>query len=276
MSILIKGMEMPQNCRTCPMLFDGHNYRWCNITGESLGIEETDNGRNEYCPLIEVPPHGRLIDADKFEFEMNDKLLVALTEKYGEEEAQKGLHFSFRDCISNIQFQPTVIEAEGERDMMDEEIRQALNEVREMKQMCGKINMKLTNIVTQRGQDIKKKLEAEYQRGFEDGKAVSDKGCEGCRFEGTRCTACENCCNSHMNHWTAKQTDDKIEVGDEVAFHHDDGRPDTVVVVTYIGQDGFIDGMDGRGTQYAHKNPTKWTKTGRHFDISSILKEMQS
>ena len=55
MSILIQGMEMPQNCRTCPMLFDGHSYRWCNITGESLGIEEADNGRNEYCPLIELP-----------------------------------------------------------------------------------------------------------------------------------------------------------------------------------------------------------------------------
>ena len=64
MSVIVKGMEMPKNCRTCPMLFDGHNYRWCNITGESLGIEETDNGRDEYCPLIELPPHGRLIDAD--------------------------------------------------------------------------------------------------------------------------------------------------------------------------------------------------------------------
>ena len=52
--------------------------------------------------------------------------------------------------------------------MMDEEIRQALSEVREMKQMCGNINMKLTNIVTQRGQDWKKKLEAEYQRGLDD------------------------------------------------------------------------------------------------------------
>ena len=72
-----------------------------------------------------------------------------------------------------------------------------------------------------------------------------------------------------------QKADDEIKVGDEVAFHHDDGRPDTVVVVTYIGQDGFIDGMDGRGTQYAHKNPTKWTKTGRHFDIGKILEEMK-
>ena len=73
-----------------------------------------------------------------------------------------------------------------------------------------------------------------------------------------------------------KKQGDKIVVGDEVAFHHDDGRPDTVVVVTYIGQDGFIDGMDGRGIQYAHKNPIKWTKTGRHFDITSILEAMKN
>lgn len=73
-----------------------------------------------------------------------------------------------------------------------------------------------------------------------------------------------------------QKAEDEIKVGDEVAFQHDDGRPDTVVVVTYIGQDGFIDGMDGRGTQYAHKNPTKWTKTGRHFDIASILEDMKN
>ena len=54
MSVIVKNMEMPKNCRTCPMLFDGHSYRWCNITGESLGIEETDNGRDEHCPLVDV------------------------------------------------------------------------------------------------------------------------------------------------------------------------------------------------------------------------------
>ncbi len=59
--------------------------------------------------------------------------------------------------------------------MMNEEIRQALNEVREMKQMCGNINMKLTNIVTQRGQDIQKKLDAEYQRGLSEGNDIGYK-----------------------------------------------------------------------------------------------------
>ena len=73
-----------------------------------------------------------------------------------------------------------------------------------------------------------------------------------------------------------EQEKEEIKIGNEVAFHHDDGRPDTVVVVTYIGQDGFIDGMDGRGTQYAHKNPKKWTKTGRDFpELVEVLKKMR-
>lgn len=53
-------------------------------------------------------------------------------------------------------------------------------------------------------------------------------------------------------------SEEKMKIGDEVAFHWDDGRPDTVVVITHIGQDGFIDGMDAKGTLYASKNPKKW------------------
>ena len=105
MSVIVRGMKMPKDCFECMVDCPVGTQRFI-VTGRPRG-----------CPLIEIPtPHGRLIDADKFEFEMNDKLLVALTEKYGEEEAKGGLHFSFRDCISNIQFQPTVIEAEGEID----------------------------------------------------------------------------------------------------------------------------------------------------------------
>lgn len=101
MSILIRGMEMPKNCRTCPMLFDGHSYRWCNITGESLGIEETDNGRDEYCPLIELPPHGRLIDVDDFMRHLIINTADLRTLSTGT--VGKALHDT-----------PTIIEAEGE------------------------------------------------------------------------------------------------------------------------------------------------------------------
>lgn len=50
----------------------------------------------------------RLIDADAFEAELNERLLPILIERYGRDEALRGLHFSFRDCICNIQTQPTI------------------------------------------------------------------------------------------------------------------------------------------------------------------------
>lgn len=119
MSVIVRGMEMPKSCSKCGW-FDmggGDGYR-CTLLRKSFDMwNKISVARDKNCPLINIPtPHGRLIDADKFEFEMNDKLLIALTEKYGEKEAQSGLHFSFRDCICNIQYQPTVIEAEGSKD----------------------------------------------------------------------------------------------------------------------------------------------------------------
>ena len=156
--------------------------------------------------------------------------------------------------------------------MMDEEIRQALNEVREMKQMCGNINMKLTNIVTQRGQNWKEKLEAEYQRGLEDGKAVFDKGCEGCKYEGIRTSEenpCFSCSNYYQNYWTAK--DDKIEVGDEVKPFYTDI---TGVVTLIDGDTIYVLWRDGSSTSTLKLKEV--TKTGRHFDIASILEDMRN
>ena len=52
MSVLIKGMEMPNNCGACPL-----RLAWCR---ERIYMVT----RPERCPLIEVPPHGRLIIED--------------------------------------------------------------------------------------------------------------------------------------------------------------------------------------------------------------------
>ena len=156
--------------------------------------------------------------------------------------------------------------------MMDEEIRQALCEVREMKKMCGNINMKLTNIVTQRGQDYKKKLEAEYQRGFEDGKWKSEDGCTGCKYEGKtgEHLPCDYCTNNFKNQWTAK--DDKIEVGDEVT-HKSDSITWTAVVTQNV--DGILTLMGKTGAIAEDYDEKCFVKTGRHFDIASILEAMK-
>jgi hypothetical protein len=71
MSILIKGMEMPTSCEKCPFL--DYEEGFCFASGvkhESGWYESTlcpggiKDGRHDECPLVPVPPHGRLIDGD--------------------------------------------------------------------------------------------------------------------------------------------------------------------------------------------------------------------
>ena len=59
-SIIIKGMEMPTSCCQCPF-----NMYLCKRGYEYL-LEHPSlyDERAEDCPLVSLPPHGRLIDAD--------------------------------------------------------------------------------------------------------------------------------------------------------------------------------------------------------------------
>jgi len=80
MSVLIKGMEVPKNCFGCPCYhqkvdYGYYDYEICgasgtifndgysSITGHKVHINPFKE-RLDNCPLIPVPPHGRLIDAD--------------------------------------------------------------------------------------------------------------------------------------------------------------------------------------------------------------------
>lgn len=69
MSVLIKGMNMPKNCGSCPFmreaLWRGKVYPYvCSV--KALVIKPSEIiFRDGLCPLVDVPtPHGRLIDAD--------------------------------------------------------------------------------------------------------------------------------------------------------------------------------------------------------------------
>lgn len=63
MSIIVKGMEMPKNCAECKIwsicecLNDFEDF-------ESIcyAVEDGDLIRDKNCPLIELPPHGDLVD----------------------------------------------------------------------------------------------------------------------------------------------------------------------------------------------------------------------
>ena len=63
--LVIRGMEMPQRCKACRFCgFGGRKSELnvCMFTGESQ--PRLSQERMSKCPLVPVPPHGRLIDAE--------------------------------------------------------------------------------------------------------------------------------------------------------------------------------------------------------------------
>lgn len=97
--ILIK-MEMPKSCWECPVckLIGGKLY--FRLTGEAIRFEpEADNN----CPLIELPPHGRLIDVCSLE---NAKFHEPINEY------SRWWNGALESVIENA---PTIIEAEEKK-----------------------------------------------------------------------------------------------------------------------------------------------------------------
>lgn len=109
MSILIRGMEMPTSCDKCvysawsnfyqiyvcdavrkndPVLFDGKQTKSTAVARSA---------RADNCPLVPVPAHGRLIDAD------------ALDNTLGIEDRDGWLRWTLEDA-------PTIIPADTEKE----------------------------------------------------------------------------------------------------------------------------------------------------------------
>lgn len=59
MSVIVKGMEMPKNCTCCPIC--------CGLPYQ----HRDEKGRRPDCPLVELPPHGRLILENGEEYEID-------------------------------------------------------------------------------------------------------------------------------------------------------------------------------------------------------------
>ena len=98
--LLIKGKKMPKNCSYCDLYDIAAD--WCEaINDEILGFDPLAT-RFDGCPLVEVPEHGRLIDADKL-------LKKGIT-----------LSWSVQKWMSEVEvgLMPTIIEAseDGEQD----------------------------------------------------------------------------------------------------------------------------------------------------------------
>ena len=99
MSVIVKGREMPNNCQECVCIND--EYFYCQAVGRQPQDENVISQRPDWCPLVEVPPHGRLIDANV----AYDKIAEAASEESG--------NYVDMDVVDRgLSETPTIIEAE--------------------------------------------------------------------------------------------------------------------------------------------------------------------
>lgn len=100
--ILIKGMKMPKSCYTCQFV-DNYEGSFCLATNDEHHIDHMTaiRRRPKWCPLIEVKPHGRVIDVDAF-IESEKGRVVSLREAD---------NISIRMLYERIVNAPTVLEA---------------------------------------------------------------------------------------------------------------------------------------------------------------------
>ena len=111
-----------------------------------------------------------------------------------------------------------------------------------------------------------------YQKGFEDGKNSIDKGCKGCKYEIRTAMEepCQYCSNCHTSKYTPMpEKKDRIEVGDIVDVYGNLG------VVTYMYESKACVMMTGDGSS-GNWNLNELKKTGKHYDIASILEAMRT
>ena len=111
-SVLVKGMEMPKDCSTCPCfqynMFDDEIDGYCKALKTKITYSDE---RHPNCSLIEVPtPHGRLIDKTKLKRDLFVNFMGERIPFYDCDNFPTTL--TYIDLHSILSEQPTVIESE--------------------------------------------------------------------------------------------------------------------------------------------------------------------
>ena len=111
MSVLIKGMNIPQSCMDCK-LTDSEN---CTCVLKEFYNDEYyvgcfEKGRAPWCPLVEVPTHGRLKDADELK-ELFRETITGIATRTDMKGAYEHMIRASAMVIEMIDDAPTVIEA---------------------------------------------------------------------------------------------------------------------------------------------------------------------
>lgn len=111
MSVLIKGMKMPEKCGSCD-LFHVESPMHCTVVkGHKTVGAPYGMPRPDWCPLVEVKePHGRLIDEENVIDAIHERLKVLQTHEVFR---RKRGDIDLLEVMPYIAKIPTVIEAEG-------------------------------------------------------------------------------------------------------------------------------------------------------------------
>jgi hypothetical protein len=108
MSVIVKGMEMPEKCGLCD-LFHAESPMHCTVVkghktvGAPYGIP-----RPEWCPLVALPDkHGRLVDADA----LRDRLRNLADDDWNANTTTTWSE-AFSECDDMVDDAPTIVESE--------------------------------------------------------------------------------------------------------------------------------------------------------------------
>ena len=114
---------MPTSCDDCPFLEQTDYYAspYCRVSDDDdmMSINEIRAKRRDNCPLIPVPPHGRLIDADDLRQSLKDSIdechnwadEIEGGEMYARVSQSLG---TFVECSLRVKAAPTIIPADKE------------------------------------------------------------------------------------------------------------------------------------------------------------------
>ena len=101
MSILVKGMKMPRCCSECRFFVDAWCYAMDANDWRNAYNKPPDGEKLQSCPLNEIPPHGRLIDADELKAAMYMDNYKGFATRHDADV-----------CFNYVNNAPTIIEAE--------------------------------------------------------------------------------------------------------------------------------------------------------------------
>ena len=117
MSILIRGIEMPTSCEDCPLENCDENYygdesnHRCSLIYKGYTSDNRYEKRRNDCPLVPIPPHGRLIDEEWLKDAMITTL-EALKKNPKMDRQEMHLIAAIDTLRAMIEDAPTIIEAE--------------------------------------------------------------------------------------------------------------------------------------------------------------------